>query len=563
MVFSDFEYSRPDLDSLLQIMDLCCSQFVSATEPSVQINAYRTWNDAMNRFDTMKAICRIRHTCNTKDLFYAGEQAFFDKVAGPIGQRTLNIQQAILTSPFRKELEAEFSPIAIKNQELAVQGFSDSEAYLSLIQEENQLKSACQSLYASGTVEYDGRTLTLNQLVAVQQSPFPSVRRKAFELEGQWFDSHQEEFDSLFDRLVKNRTEQARLLGFENYVPVGYIRQRRNCYTAKDVEKFHNNVINELVPLSLQVKSMQANRIGQKHLHYWDDAYYFPDGNPQPQGSPEKLLAYAQKMYQQMSPETAEFIDIMYSSKLFDVLSRPGKAPGGYCTGIPDYHVPFIYANFNGTSHDVEVLTHEAGHAFAYYRGDKRIRYRNLVRNSMEVAETHSMGMEYLTAPWHHLFFKDQTDKYERLHLEKALSFIPYGTLVDHFQQLVYENPDWTPSQRNQAWLDLDSQYRPWLDYGDLPFYSRGAGWQRQLHIYLYPFYYLEYALAQATALQFWALAQNDRDESWKKYLQFVDTSGTMTYKELVYSVGLKYPMDEGSLLATCKPVLEWLAAST
>ena len=164
-----------------------------------------------------------------------------------------------------------------------------------------------------------------------------------------------------------------------------------------------------------------------------------------------------------------------------------------------------------------------------------------------------------MTAPWHHLFFKEDTEKYELSHAEDALVFIPYGCLVDHFQEEVYRHPEMTPKERNQTWARLEKRYRPYLDMEGVPFYGRGAGWQRQLHIYLYPFYYIDYSLAQTVALQMWTESMKDWDGAWKKYMAFLRQGGSNTFTGLVESVGLQSPFQKGALSDTAKQIQDWL----
>jgi M3 family oligoendopeptidase len=263
-------------------------------------------------------------------------------------------------------------------------------------------------------------------------------------------------------------------------------------------------------------------------------------------------------MYHELSKETADFIDFMLENELFDVLTRPGKQAGGYCSNIPKYKSPFIFANFNGTSGDIDVLTHEAGHAFAGYVGQD-IYPSALRRYSMETAEIHSMAMEFFTWPWMEGFFGAGVDKYYQSHLGAALTFIPYGTMVDEFQHHMYEQPGLTPAQRNALWLELEKKYRPWLDMGDVPFYAEGRRWQAQGHIFSSPFYYIDYCLAQIMALSFWAQAQADREASWAKYRRLVGFAGTKTFVELVRDAGLPTPFEAENLKTVADAAVAWL----
>ena len=358
---------------------------------------------------------------------------------------------------------------------------------------------------------------------------------------------------------MKNRTEQARLLGHENYLQLGYDRLGRNCYGPGKVAAFRDQIARDIVPVVAKVKADQAARLGLDALKYYDDLMLFPDGNAKPTGTPDEILAAGRQMYAHLSPETAEFGAFLFDNELLDVLSKDGKAPGGYCTDLPDYQAPFIFSNFNGTSGDVDVLTHEAGHAFAAYRAFRHGYPRKLQSPTMESCECHSMSMEFLTQDFHKDFFGPATAKYELGHCEDSLIFIPYGCMIDEFQTRVYENPDWTPAQRNAFWLELEKKYRPWIDFDNLPFYGRGAGWQRQLHIYLYPLYYIDYCMAQAVAYQFWLASLENREDAWQRYLAFVDRGGTATFEELVSGAGLKLPYAPGAMAEIGEKISRWI----
>lgn len=557
MKFSKMPYSRPDMEALAAATTQTLEAMKAAPNAAGQIAAYDAYEKKMQTAGTMQQIAYIRHTINTKDEFYNAENDYMDEIGPKLQELTHRVNTALLESPYRAELERHYGALMFKNLEIAARSFSP--AIVELMQEENKLVSEYQNLYASATVEFDGKTMPLPLLGPYKQDPDRAVRKAAYEADAKFFDSHREELDTLYDKLVKVRDAQAKKMGLPNYIPLGYDRMGRNCYTAKDVAAFRDQIAEDMVPIVAKVKEAQRRRIGVEKLAFYDEPISFADGNAVPEGTPDEILAAGKKMYQELSPETAEFIDFMFENELFDVLSRDGKAPGGYCTEIADYKSPFIFSNFNATAGDVDVLTHEAGHAFEAYRAFKQELPSLLHSPTIEACECHSMSMEFLTAPWHHLFFGKQTDKYELGHCEDALVFIPYGCMVDEFQHKVYENPGMTPEQRNELWLSLEKKYRPWIDFDNLPFYSRGGGWQRQLHIYEVPLYYIDYCMAQTVAFQFWNLSRENYAEAWKRYMTFVDKAGTATFAELVESAGLKVPYHAGCIKEIGESISRWL----
>ena len=557
MKFSSMPYTRPNIEDLKSKLSLLQTKIETAKNANQQISAYYEVCKISEEYSTMGSLAYVRHTINTKDEFYDRENDFFDEKGPEISDCFQKINKALLVSPFRAELDGELGSLLFINTEISTRCFSSE--IIELSAEENRLQSEYQKLFASATVEWDGETIPLPMLTRHKLSADREIRKKAYLKDAEFFDSHRQEFDSLYDKLIKIRNKQARILGYDNFIKMGYDRLGRNCYGPDKVALFRKEIKEYIVPIVTKLKNAQAERIGVEQLYLYDNEVMFKEGNVTPKGTPDELLENAIKMYNEMSPQTAEFISFMQKNELFDLLSKEGKAPGGYCTEFADFKAPFIFSNFNGTSGDVDVLTHEAGHAFAYYIASRKDILPDYISPTIEACEVHSMSMEFLTAPWHYLFFGDDTAKYQYYHAVDALNFIPYGCMVDEFQHMMYENEDLTPDQRNEVWLSLEKKYRPHLNLSDLPFYSRGGGWQRQLHIYLYPLYYIDYCMAQTVAFQFFAESLNDWNSAMKKYLSFVEGAGTDTFEGLVKKAGLKLPYEDGCLEKTATIITNWI----
>ena len=546
MKFSEIPYRRPDFDRLATALKALTKEVQEAGASAILLDCFRRYAQEKDTYSTALNIAYIRHSIDTTDHYYDSENDAFDRMGPVIMDRVLGFYRAVLDSPFREALSEKYGTILLEKMALAVK--SSDGRLIALQQEENALVSRYEKRYAGAQIPLDGKVYTVAQLTPLKQDTDPVLRKRAYEAEGHFFKENQEALDEIYDQLVKNRSKQAKLLGYDSFTSLGDIRLGRLGYSRKEIAACREAVAKEIVPIVAKLKQAQAARLGVPVLHYYDDTLSFLSGNPTPKGSPEALLKAGQEMYRGLSPETAEFIDFMMENQLFDVLSTPGKAPGGYCTQIPEYSAPFIFSNFNGTFGDVDVLTHEAGHAFAAYRGMRKNLPEELVTPGLESCEIHSMSMEFLTAGAHHLFFQADTEKYSFSHLEDALVFLPYGCQVDAFQEAVYENPEMTPTERNQLWLRLDEKFRPWNRYGTLPFYGEGAGWQRQMHIYSAPFYYIDYVLAQAVALQFYQIALTDPKDAWDRYLTLLECAGTASYPSLVHAAGLRCPYEEGTL---------------
>ena len=560
MKFSEMPYVRPDMDKVKAELNACAEKIRTADSVEAQIAAFDEASELSKDLMTTGSIAYVRNTINTADKYYDAEREFFDQ-AGPELEESLQaINIALLDSPYRKELEAHYGSLLFKNLEISRRSFKPE--LIPLMQEESKLEAQYQKLYAGLTVEFDGQSMPLPMLGKFKESPDRAVRRAAFEAEGKVFDANREELDEIYDKLVKNRNAQGRMLGYDNYIQLGYDRLGRNCYGAKELQEFRDQIATDLVPIIAEVKEAQRKRIGVDRLCIYDDKFRFSDGNAKPEGTAEEILAAGKAMYQDLSPETREFIEAMFDGEMFDVLSRDGKAPGGYCTSFPTYKMPFIFSNFNGTSDDVDVLTHEAGHAFAFYRAMHSDINPNLQEPTIEACECHSMSMEFLTQDYHKNFFGKNTAKYELAHCEDSLDFIPYGCMIDEFQHRMYENENLTPEERNAVWEELEHKYRPWLDMDNLPFYGRYSHWQWKLHVYLHPLYYIDYCMAQTVAFQLWTLSLKDKEAAWKKYLAFVDAAGTKTFAELCHSAGLRVPYEQGTIRDIGAGIRDWLMAN-
>ena len=556
--FSQMEYKRPDLAALKEQIQALTVQLQAAESYEAAKAVFLKKEELEKHISTQSTLAEIRHTIDTRDEFYDGEVRFWNGAQPQLEEDLQQWTMAMLNSPFRKDFTAEYGDLMFVNAEIALKTFSPE--IMGDIQQENDLTQEYEKLLASAQIPFEGKTYTISQMSPFKTDPDDARRLAAWKAEGQWYKDHQAALDDIYDKLVHLRDQMGKKLGYEGYTTLGYYRMGRNCYTKEDVEKFRAAVRTYLVPLADSVYREQAKRLGKEYpMSFADNALEFRTGNPRPAGTPDDILAQGKKFYDELSPETSEFFRTMLDGELLDVLSTEGKAGGGYCTSIPDYRVPFIFANFNGTQHDVEVVTHEAGHAFAAYTNRDRVPM-SYTWPSMEACEVHSMSMEFFAWPWAEGFFGKDTQKFYYSHLSGALTFIPYGTMVDHFQHIVYEKPEMTPAERHAVWKELLGVYMPWMKLdGDIPFYAEGEGWQRQHHIYSSPFYYIDYCLAQTVSLQFWALLQQDQKNAWAHYMAYTRQGGSRTFTELLKNAGLESPFEENCLRTVAQTAKEYL----
>lgn len=541
--FSQMNYHRPDMGKVEKAFHELLLKFETAENPEKQSEVFTKINALKNEFQTYASIASVRNSIDTTNQFYEIEQEFYDENEPIIQDLNIKFYKSLGNSKFRPQLLEKYGNQLFKIADVSLKTFDPS--IIDDLKEENKLGTEYTKLLASAEVEFNGEKITLSTLDAYSHSTDREVRRKAYNTKWDWFAQHEEKFDEIYDKMVKVRHAIAQKLGYKNFVQLGYNRMMRTDYNAEMVKQFRNQVLKYVVPFVTRLRERQGKRIGIEDIKLYDWSHYFDSGNPAPKGTPEEIVAAGQKMYAELSPETKEFFDFMVNYELMDLENKKGKAAGGYCTMFRQYKAPFIFANFNGTLGDVDVLTHEAGHAFQCFQS-RDFEVEEYFFPTYEACEIHSMSMELLTWPWMKLFFKEDTEKYKFVHLTSNAIFLPYGVTVDEFQHIVYENPDMTPAERKKVWLELEKKYRPDMDVDGHPYLERGNFWQRQAHIFRSPFYYIDYCLAQVCAFQFWSKGREDFNSAWTDYLRLCKAGGSGSFLELVKLANLKSPFEDG-----------------
>ena len=556
MKFNEYKYEHLDLEKIKKEFSELIESFEKAENVEGQIIALDEIIKLRNHIETMQTLVSVRHSIDTNDEFYDKENEYMDEISPILFGFTNDFYKALVNSKFKDELIQKYGKFLFDLAENTLKTFSPE--IIPDAQEENRLSSKYSKLIASAKIDFDGKELNLSQMVPYTQSKDRNIRFEAAKKVAQFFAENQDEFDNIYDSLVKVRTRMAQKMGYKNFVEFGYKQLSRLEYDARMVEGYRKQVLENIVPLHTELRERQKKRLGVEKLRFYDEAIKFNSGNADPHGSPEWILNNGKIMYNELSKETDEFFTFMTENNLLDLLSKKGKMSGGYCTYIPEHKVPFIFANFNGTSHDIDVLTHEAGHAFQVYQS-REFEVPEYLWPSYEACEIHSMSMEFLTWPWMELFFENDTDKYKFIHLSEALLFIPYGVTVDEFQHWVYENPEATPKERREKWIEIEKKYLPTRDYGEVEELKNGIFWFRQGHIFSSPFYYIDYTLAQVCAFQFWIKSRENREKAWKDYLNLCKLGGSKPFFELMKSANLKNPFEEGTLAFVIPKIKEYL----
>lgn len=556
MQFQEYAYQHMDALSLQK-------QLSELAEQIQQAKTIEQVQDCIKKVDTIRrfvatqvSLVEIRHTVDTKDAYYTKEQEYLDTVLPELEKDYEKINRTLLESSFLEELKHRLPETFFLQKEMDLKAFDP--IIIEDMQEENRLMTKYQALIASAEIPFDGEIYNLSSLEVKTNSSDRIVRKRALQAHWNWFEQHEEEVAQIFDQMIKVRTRMAQKLGYDNFIALGYARMHRYDYNQEDVAKYRRQVLKDVVPLCSALYKRQQKRLGYDTLHAWDEKVEFLQGNPTPKYDRAELVKRAQKMYHELSKETGVFFDFMVEHDLLDLDSKPGKAAGGYCTFMPDYKSPFIFANFNQTQHDAEVLTHEAGHAYQIYES-RDIYPSDCVWPTYESCEIHSMSMEFFTHPWMQSFFEEDVNRYYYSHMAGSLKFLPYGVLVDHFQHEVYAHPEMSHQERMDTWRRLEKEYLPHKNYEEVEILERGGWWMRQAHIFMSPFYYIDYTLAQVCAMQFWARMENKDPKAFEDYQHICKIGGTLPFRKIVKEAGLIVPFEEGCLAQVTGSVSQWL----
>ncbi|MBW2267725.1 MAG: M3 family oligoendopeptidase [Deltaproteobacteria bacterium] len=541
-------YQRPDLEAHAAAERAMAGRVAAADSAETFLAAVQKWNEARATLDTHAQIASVRYSQCTTDESAKAEQDFWDESAATLRELEVLHAKTLLDSEYRNTLDEAYGPQFLALKKCLATTFIDE--IRADVAEEAKLKSRYVELLAKPDVSFRGNTYSLSELIKFYDHADRDTRREAQQARDAFLGSHAEELDSIYDQLTTLRDRMGRALGHDSYTPVGYQLMTRASYGPDEVAAFRDAIYEHFLPIANRLHGMQAKRLGLDALQFHDEPLWDAEGNPRPEGDAAFVVDRAKTMYSEVHPKLGEFMKLMDDRGLLDLELRDGKAGGGFCANFHDLGVPFVFANFNGSDGDIMVITHELGHAFQCYTSRHHEPRMEYAFPTYEACEVHSMSMEFLTYPWMHLFFGDEGGKaYRRSHFERAVAGLSYLTCVDHFQHDVYAEPGMSPADRNARWLEHEARYLPHRDYGgQFPYLQSGTFWQRQRHIYLMPFYYIDYALAQVCALQFWMRAQEDHDKALADYMAICEVGGSVSFGEMLEAGNVRSPFDADAL---------------
>ncbi|HML68762.1 MAG TPA: M3 family oligoendopeptidase [Clostridia bacterium] len=556
--FSKIEYKRPDMGAMKKKLKTLLNKLKKAKSYEEARAAYLASEKESGHLETSYVVASIRNTLDTTDKFYDGEMQFFNRALAQLMPLSKSFTETLLRSPFRAQFEQEFGKQLFTLAEID-QKTQSTKIIPDLIRQGN-LENVYKKTTAACKTTFRGEEVNFYGLLKHMESSDREERKEAYLAWAKLYEGISEKLDQQYDKLIKVRIRMAKKLGLPDYTALGYLNMHRADYGPAEVARFREQVRTIIVPAVAKLKQEQATRLGVDKLKYYDESCIFPDGNADPVGGESVLIPITQRMYREISPETGEFFDFLSRHGLFDLETRPGKHLGGYCTYLSDYKAPFIFSNFNGTAADVNVLTHEAGHAFAGYTAMRSQPIAVYLSSTSEVNEIHSMTMEHFAYPFLKDFFgEEHVDKAKYAHLSSALAVIPYLVSVDEFQHRVYEKPSMSAKERRAVWHEIEQIYLPWRDYDGVSFLEEGGFWMQKQHIFLYPFYYVDYALAQVCAFQFYGRMKQDHKDAWESYLALCRAGGSKGYFDLLRLAHLDIPFEDGSVEKAVRHVIDEL----
>ena len=419
----------------------------------------------------------------------------------------------------------------------------------------SKLSQRYQKIMGSLTARFDGEEQTLPRLSRVLEEPNRDRREKAWEAIAQSRLAHAEELEVLFNEMVQLRHRIARTAHFSDYRDYAFALCERFDYSPKDCEAFHSSIESHFVPLYRSLQQERQTTLGFNRLRPWDLAVD-PHLRPplRPFKTTEELSQKTLQVFEKLDSRLAAYYKILCDGRLMDLDNRKGKAPGGYQSTLEEARLPFIFMNAVGTQRDVETLFHEAGHAFHTLaaRDQALYAYRGA---PIEFCEVASMSMELLAGDYLDLFYNEEDKRRAcRDHLEGIVKFFPWMAAVDAFQHWIYTNPDHSAEQRRQSWLALQNRFGGIEDYSGYEL-VRATLWHRQLHVFEYPFYYVEYGIAQLGALQLWRRFRAAPREALDFYIEALRLGGSRPLPELFRAAGLEFDFSS----QTIAPLVELL----
>jgi oligoendopeptidase F len=546
-----------DTAQLAPVFDKLSARLEAARSPADLEAWLRDHSEVTAALSEASSLTYIAMTCQTDDE--AKEKAYLHivEVVDPwLKPRQFALMQKLVASPFFAKLPPLYDVFR-----------RSVETQVKIYREENvaretavaKLTQQYQKLSGAMTVHFDGQEQTLARMSRMQEEPDRPRREAAWKSVTERRMQDAEKFEDLFDQLLVLRNEIAHAAGFADFRAYTFANYERFDYTPEDCLRFHDAVAHHIVPLARGLQEERRKKLGLERLRPWDLGVD-PDHNPplHPFKESSELMEKCHQIFTKLDPRLGEYFHVLRAQELVDLDNRKGKAPGGYQSTLSEARVPFIFMNSVGAHRDVEVLLHEAGHAF-HALASRELPLHAYRSAPIEFCEVASMGMELLAAPYLRAFY-DEKDarRAQRDHLEGIIKFFPWMATVDAFQHWIYTHPKHTREERTAFWRTLAERFGGTEDWSGFEA-ARGALWHRQLHIFEIPFYYVEYGIAQLGALQLWQASRRDLAVTLDNYFDGLSLGGSRPLPELFAASGLKFDFTDKTIAPLMRNVKDAL----
>jgi oligoendopeptidase F len=537
------------IEPLFERLEARAGEMKTVSDLEKWLLAWSELNAALDEESSRRYIAMTCHTDNAQAK--AAYLDFIEHVEPNLKPRQFKLEQTYLASPLRAQLPQPRYQVFDRDVKVHVELFRPENVPLET--EEAKLGQQYQELSGSLTVQFNGMEKTLPQMAPYLEEPDRALRQEAWELTAKRRLQEAEKFENYFDHLVKLREQIAKNAGFKNYLEYAFRARGRFDYTPEDCVKFHDAIENEVMPILRQLQARRRELLKIPALRPWDlsvDPLNRPPLKPFEQV--DQMVHKTQSIFNRLDATLASGFQTMQDRHLLDLANRKGKAPGGYQSTLSEARMPFIFMNAVGLQRDVETMLHEAGHAFHALaaRQEDLYAYRGA---PIEFCEVASMSMELLGNEFLEEFYSpNDANRARRKHLEGIIDIFPWIATVDAFQHWIYSHPGHSRAERTQAWLNLMRRFGGDVDWSGFETVHSNL-WHRQLHIFLYPLYYVEYGIAQLGALQVWANSKQDKAKALTNYQKALSLGGSRPLPELFAAAGCKFDFSA----ATVKPLME------
>ena len=533
------DFNPADTESLRESVDLLLARAVDT--PDELEDFLRDWSELTGVVEAEKARRYIAKTCDTVDETIRDRFLSYEREVVPLySQLNDSLDRKYLASPARDSLPARYG---IFDRKLKTKAELFREENIPLETEETELYTKYMEIQGVITVELDGETLTAQQCSALLEKPDRELRERAFRKLAVRRLQDSDKIEELFDQMLAIRHQVALNAGFDNYRDYRFQQLCRFAYGPAQCADFHSAVEEIVVPAVADLTRRRIEKLGIDSLRPWDRVVS-PFGRPPctPFATEKEYIEKTQTLFRAVDPVFEKEFDILDRNGLLDLMSRPGKAPGGYMYSIEDMRLPFIFFNVVGTHSDIQTLLHEGGHAFHTIatRGEPLGDYRSA---PMEFCEVASMSMELFGLERIDAIYDSQDAREAKyLQFESIVDLFGWIATIDAFQHWLYTHPGHSRDERREKWIDLAGRFAPHIDWGDMDDYFAYL-WHRQGHLFHAPFYYIEYAIAQIGALQAWLLEREDHNGMVRAYQAALALGGSQGLPDLFETAGLRFAM--------------------